>query len=311
METKNPTTQSKPSLADFRGLAQNMSPTSRVALAKDGGITTIGLWQRCKRFFTVSSDTKRTNNAKLVGLLKKALEGEYGLDTGTTGLNKLVKSPTILSARRINRILQQVKPSAKNPTSALRKVESAAGEQVKPSAKIPTSALTKVESAAGDQEEKGTKEKIEDDIKSGMERDFDYYGKLQGGGLGKKVELRYEDYEPAPNSPALPDKSVYLEVKVPEETDLEALKDAYTPHSKVDFPERTIFKCEGAFSLEGKIDGKKVIFVNENNGNAKKFTDIVFTRALFPTGSNFFVSSTKYNVEDGFLRVFLKQGESA
>ena len=271
METKNLTIQSKPSLADFQSLAQNMSPTSRVALAKDGGITTIGLWQRCKRFFTVSSDTKRTNNAKLVDLLKKALEGKYGLDTGTTGLNKLVKSPTILSARRINRILQQVKQS-----------------------------------------EKGTREKIEDDIKSGMERDFNYCGKLQGGGgLGAKDELRYEDYKPEPYSPAFPDKSVFFEVEVPEETDLEALKDAYTPHSKVDFPEKTIFKCKGSAAIEKEIDGKKVIFINENNGNAKKFTDSPVTRALFPTGSNFFVSSTKYKAEDGSLTVFLKLGESA
>ena len=295
METKNITIQSKPSLADFRGLAQNMSPTSRVALAKDGGITTIGLWQRCKRFFTVSSDTKRTNNAKLVDLLKKALEGEYKTDPDTTGLNKLVKSPTILSARRINRILQQVEQSDKNPTSA----------------------LTKVESVAGDQEEKGTKEKIEDEIKRDMKQDLFFCEQLQKGEgtgrLGEKVELRYENYKPAPNSPALPDRSVHLEVKVPKETDLEALKDAYTPGSKVDFPEKTIFRCKvpDADSLERRTDGKKVIFINENNGNAKRFTASVVTRALFPTGSNFFVSGTEYNTEDGFLTVFLKPGESA
>ena len=289
MQTKNPTTQSKPGLADFRGLAQNMSPTSRVALAKDGGITTIGLWQRCKRFFTVSSDTKRTNNAKLVDLLKKALEEEYKTDPVTTGLNKLVKSPTILSARRINRILKQVKQSDKQLD------------------KNPASASRKVESAAGDQEEKGTKEKIEDEIKRDMKKDFNMMGmRLQNGG-----KLSYEDYNPAPNSPAPPVRSVFIEVKVSEETDLEALKDAFMPDSKVDFPAKTMFKCEGAFEIPKRIDGKKVIFISENNASVKNTSQTLMSRALFPTGSNFFVSSTKYNVEEDFLTVFLKLGESA
>ena len=94
-----------PSLADFKRQVKRMLPTSRVAFNKNGEITTIGLWQRCKRFFSVKKGDRYQQNNRLREMLSNALQAEYGdIEKGKT-YERLCEKPTVLSARRINRIL--------------------------------------------------------------------------------------------------------------------------------------------------------------------------------------------------------------
>ena len=100
-----------PSLEVFQRLANNMPLTSRVALGVNNGITTIGLWQRCKRFFSVSRGDRRDENTELAKLLRKALKERYAEQVATESTARLFDNPTVLSARRINRILHDVQES--------------------------------------------------------------------------------------------------------------------------------------------------------------------------------------------------------
>ena len=93
-------------LPQFIELAKKMSPTSRVVLTPDGkSITTIGLWQRCKRFFTVSRVDRRKANEDLAKMFEKALSENHGSSLAKNCTSSLRSNPTKLSARRINRIM--------------------------------------------------------------------------------------------------------------------------------------------------------------------------------------------------------------
>ena len=94
-------------LPRFTELAKKMSPTSRVVLTPDGkDITTIGLWQRCKRFFTVSRVDRREANKNLVKMFEKAISEDYGSMAAKSFTASLSMNPTKLSARKINKIMK-------------------------------------------------------------------------------------------------------------------------------------------------------------------------------------------------------------
>ena len=94
-------------LAKFKEFACNMPRTSRVALNEKGKITKIGLWQRFKRFVSVTRGDRGKQNSRLAEILDQALENEYGRKAASIGIGKLTNNPTILSARRINIILNR------------------------------------------------------------------------------------------------------------------------------------------------------------------------------------------------------------
>ena len=113
MDTNTKTNQAS-SLARFQDLAKNMSPTSRlVAVDKGADIKEIGLWQRFKRFFNVSSVTRRAENKGLAETFKTALKEAYNSTAVDDCTKKLLENPTNLSARRITSILTSLAGSEK------------------------------------------------------------------------------------------------------------------------------------------------------------------------------------------------------
>ena len=335
MQTDNHTVG--PSLADFRGLVQNMSPTSRVALAKDGGITTIGLWQRCKRFFSVSSHKRGEDNVKLAMMLKAALEAEGGTGAGGSSARKLERNPTILSARRINRILRESRPKdAQDPRplptneNDLRpreedsKKEDDTGTNGKgqdysvveagPQMNAHTSTELEAIENVGDDGKNGEgkariKKELEAKISKAISNEIMAVQKTEGTGSTPAQPLSYATNRSSVMGFSEGFMFLTIEGAGEAEEDWRIYRNLYEEGEKVNFPQNTVLDCRRGDAEGGgeeTLFKGRIVFINEDNDDVKHVQTSRVSKALFPPNPNFVVSKTSFNEENQCLKVFLK-----